>query len=136
MFTFIKDHELLSLLVTFSLLMFIASLVIIPIIISKLPRNYFSQDKRRLSKLHSYHPVVYLVLRLIKNLIGLLLVIAGIVMLVTPGQGILTLLIGLSLMDFPGKYNIERKIVRNTRVFKTLNWIRKKAGALPLEYPE
>ncbi len=116
--------------------MFIASLVIIPIIISKLPRNYFSQDKRRLSKLHSYHPVVYLVLRFIKNLIGLLLVIAGIVMLITPGQGILTLLIGLSLMDFPGKYNIERKIVRNTRVFKTLNWIRKKAGALPLEYPE
>ena len=105
-------------------------------VIKKLPTNYFSHEKRHLSKLGSYHPIVYLILRIIKNLLGVIFFIAGVAMLVLPGQGILTMLIGMGLTDFPGKYRIERKIVSNKKIFKALNWVRKRAGVLPLQYPK
>jgi len=136
MLPFLKDHEFLSLLVTFSVITFIGSIVIIPYIISKLPTDYFCDEKRHPSKLRRYHPIIYLLIRIIKNIIGIILIIVGIIMFVTPGQGIITLLIGLSLTDFPGKYKLERRIIRNQKVYKTLNWIRKKTSAPPLKYPD
>lgn len=119
-----------------SIVTFVGSLIVVPWIISRLPTNYFSDEKRHLSKLSGYHPVVYISLRIIKNLVGIVFFIAGVAMLVLPGQGVLTMLIGMGLTDFPGKYKIERKIVSNMKVFKALNWVRKRAGVLPLQYPE
>ena len=136
MLSYFKDHEFLSLLVTFSVITFVGSIIIIPYIISKLPTDYFCDEKRHPSKLRRYHPVIYLLIRILKNIIGIILIIAGIIMFITPGQGIITLLIGLSLTEFPGKYKLERRIIRNQKVYKTLNWIRKKTGAPPLEYPD
>jgi hypothetical protein len=46
------------------------------------------------------------------------------------------MLVGLGLSDFPGKYRLERKIIANKKIFKALNWIRKRAGVPPLRYPE
>ena len=52
-------------------------------------------------------------------------------MLILPGQGILTILIGLFLMNFPGKFKLERKLIAMPKVLKSLNWIRTKAGKEP-----
>lgn len=45
-----------------------------------------------------------------------------------PGQGILTMLIGLGLMSFPGKYALEKKLIAQPAVLNSINWIRDKAG--------
>jgi hypothetical protein len=70
---------------------------------------------------------------MLKNLLGLLLVVLGLIMLVTPGQGIVTLLIGLLLMNFPGKYHLERWLVLRPGVLKGLNWLRRRQGQLPFD---
>jgi len=53
-------------------------------------------------------------------------------MLVLPGQGLLTILFGIALLDFPGKYRLERRIVSYPKVLNSINWIRKKANKKPL----
>ncbi len=70
-----------------------------------------------------------------KNLLGGVLVVLGLVMLLTPGQGLLTLLIGLMLMNFPGKYRLERWLVTRPGVLRALNWLRARQGHQPLEAP-
>jgi len=57
---------------------------------------------------------------------------AGIVMLVLPGQGILTIVIGLMLSNFPGKYRLERWLVMRPRVLRTINWLRQRSKRNPL----
>jgi hypothetical protein len=67
-----------------------------------------------------------------KNLLGYILIAAGIVMLVLPGQGTLTILIGILLVDFPGKYRLERWVVGRGPVLQSINWFRRRAGRPPL----
>ena len=73
---------------------------------------------------------------LAKNLLGATFLLAGLVMLFTPGQGILAVLVGVSLMDIPGKRAWERRIVAYPRVHRALNGIRAKAGQPPLQLPD
>jgi len=54
-------------------------------------------------------------------------------MLVLPGQGLLTILLGVTLVNFPGKYALERRIVSRPSVANTLNRIREAVGRNPLE---
>jgi len=63
-----------------------------------------------------------------KNILGLVLVAAGVVMLFLPGQGLLTIFLGIVLMNFPGKYRLERYIVSRGPVLRGVNWIRRRAG--------
>ena len=127
--------KFLTLLVTLSVVTFVLSLLLVPWIVCRIPEDYFLQEKRTISTLHRYHPAVYFLIRLFKNIAGIMFIVAGFLMLFLPGQGVLTMLIGLGLTDFPGKFRLERKIIRNKRIFKGLNWIRKRAGAVPLRYP-
>jgi putative transmembrane protein PGPGW len=71
-----------------------------------------------------------------KNLVGLAFVLAGVAMLVLPGQGILTIVIGLSLMNFPGKHVLERYIVQQPSILRAINWMRHRAGQPPLKVPQ
>ena len=68
-----------------------------------------------------------------KNLLGYILLLGGVLMLFLPGQGILTMVVGLLLIDYPGKFALEKKIVRTPTVFKGLNWLRSKANKPPLK---
>lgn len=54
-------------------------------------------------------------------------------MLVLPGQGILTILIGLGIMNFPGKFAVERWFVERKGVMFSINWIRQKTKHPPLQ---
>jgi len=69
---------------------------------------------------------------MLKNVAGFVLLAAGIAMLVLPGQGILTMLIGISLVDFPGKRQLERKLIGQPAVLNTINKVREKFGRPPL----
>lgn len=70
-----------------------------------------------------------------KNLLGVLLVATGVVLSLpgVPGQGILTILIGIMLLDIPGKRRVERRIIGNRRVLSSVNRLRARFGRAPLE---
>jgi hypothetical protein len=63
-----------------------------------------------------------------------LLIVAGLILSFTPGQGILTLLLGISLPDIPGKQALERKIVQRPPVLKLVNRMRARANQPPLSF--
>lgn len=109
-----------------SLLIFLLSLLLLPWLISKIPVDYFTQKRDHSVKLLS--PV-----NLLRNLVGMLVVLAGLAMLILPGQGMLSILIGLMIMQFPGKYALERWVITRKGVLTALNWIREKGGHSPLQ---
>ncbi len=79
------------------------------------------------------HPVPGLALLVVKNVCGVVVVLAGVVMLVLPGQGMLTIVLGIMLLNFPGKYRLERRVARMRPVARSINWMRARAGHPPLK---
>ncbi len=65
-------------------------------------------------------------MQIVKNLAGGILICLGMVMLIVPGQGLLTLFLGLVIMDFPGKNKVIRCLIRVKTIQNSLNWIRRK----------
>lgn len=124
--------QLLMALAWGSLALFVVSLAVIPWLVTKMPADYFQPQYRDRLQTAIKRSLAARGLAVIKNLLGATLVCVGIVMLVTPGQGLLTILIGLILTDFPGKYALEQRLVAMPSVLNSLNWIRTKAGKPPL----
>ena len=109
----------------------VMSLIIVGIVMVKIPANYFSTHYQQdfmpnSSWLTRWGAVIF------KNLLGLLLVIAGIIMLVGPGQGILTILIGLILMDIPGKRPLEARLIKRPPILAAVNNFRSRYNKPPL----
>ena len=117
-----------------SVLTFIGSLIAIPWIIAKLPVNYFIRHRQLVAESHSRHPLIARLTFVLRNFVGIVFLIAGIVMLVLPGQGIITILIGISFMDFPKKHHLVDYLVRRQKVIRFLNWIRKKEKKPAFEF--
>jgi len=134
MIAWFRSHEaLIAWLTASSVVMFVATLILIPLAIARIPADYFaSRTPPRRREVEYRHPVVRLMLRIGKNLLGVVFILAGVAMLILPGQGVLTMLMGLLLLDVPGKYKLERWIVTRPRVFAAINWLRKRAGRAPL----
>ena len=111
------------------LVTFAISLAIVSFIMVRIPTNYFHKDYSP-EFLSGRHPAIRLVGILAKNVLGILLVALGIVMSIpgVPGQGILTILLGIMLLDFPGRRSLEYKLVSRPSVFKTVNKLRHKFG--------
>ncbi len=136
MITWLEGHpELLRWSVIVSVGLFLASVVVIPWLVARLPVDYFSDPTRHKSKMRKLHPLQYIALRVLKDVTGFALIVAGLAMLVLPGQGLLTLVIGVALVDFPGKYRVERWIASRKSVFTAINWIRSRAGVPPFLAP-
>ena len=114
-----------------SFLVFIFSLISIKWLVALIPSDYFIENKR--NKYQSSYPLTWLISIIIKNIVGYILIIGGILMLVLPGQGLFTIIIGLMLSNYPGKYFIERKFIAIPSVLKTINWLRKKSNKPPLK---
>jgi hypothetical protein len=70
-----------------------------------------------------------------RNLAGAVLVLLGLIMAIpgVPGQGLLTMLIGLTLLSFPGKRRLERRLVRTPALFGAINRLRARFARPPLE---
>lgn len=115
----------------------VLALLVTPMIISALviimPEDYFLSERDHILEFgEKYHPFIRTTILVAKNAAGIVFVLAGLAMLVLPGQGVLTILIGLTLINFPGKRSLERKIVRRKRVHSAINWMRSRAGRPPL----
>jgi hypothetical protein len=70
------------------------------------------------------HRLVRWTLLLVKNVLGVIILALGVVMLVAPGPGLVFMLLGMSLLDFPGKRSLERRLVGRPSVMKFLNELR------------
>lgn len=114
-----------------SLVFFVGSLIAIPYILVRLPANYFDTRVPR-PWMEDHHPVLRLVGHIVKNAVGAIFLFAGFLMLFLPGQGILTMLIGVSMLDFPGKRMLEAKMIGQPAVLNAINSMRQKFGKLPL----
>ena len=115
-----------------SILIFILSILGISWFIAQIPEDYFLSIKRKPSKWQEQKPILRLAVIFGKNIIGFSLIIGGLLMLVLPGQGLLTIVTGLLLVNYPGKYKLEKKLVAIPSIFRALNWIRVKANKPPL----
>ncbi len=128
----IREHELI--LVAMGLLgvvLFLGSLVVIPVIIACMPEDYFL----RLSHKPFPRRPLRQVLHVLKNILGVVLLASGLLLLLLPGQGLLTMAIGISLIDFPGKHALQIRIVRQPGIQRSIQWVREKAGRKPLRVP-
>jgi len=126
-------HELMSWLAVISVSTFVVTLFAVPILIIHIPDTYFLHKERK-SRNNPKDAVGFrLACRILKNILGVFFVLIGIIMLFVPGQGLLSILIGVMLMNFPGKYKVERAIIRKEKVLSTINWLRAKAHRPPLQ---
>ena len=117
--------------------LFIVSLALsfgaIALVMVKIPPNYFSTHYER-----DFLPNSPWLVRwgavILKNIFGVFLILLGIVLSLpgVPGQGILTILLGIIMLDIPGKRPIEAKIIKRPAVLAAINKLRARYGKLPL----
>lgn len=108
-----------------SLAMFVGTLVAIPIVVVRLHEDHFVRPPPR----HS------LGVKIARNVLGALLVAFGVLMLVLPGQGILTIVLGLSILDVPLKHRVVRRLLRRPAIVRAVQSLRAKAKRPPLRLP-
>lgn len=113
------------------IIMALLSMLAIPWLLVRMPANYFN---RHSSPGHWRRPSGWL-LWVLRNTLAVLLLLAGIAMLVLPGQGMLTIVIAIMVSTFPGKYRLERAIMRRPGILRAANWIRHRYHQPPLEAP-
>ena len=129
---FVSSYKVnIILLGTISFVIFVFSLISIRWLVALIPSDYFIN--RESSKFKLTYPSLWLVSIIIKNILGYTLIIGGILMLFLPGQGLFTIFVGLLLSNYPGKYYLERKLIAMPKIYKTVNWLRKKSNQPPLK---
>lgn len=132
------DHTWVYWLSASSIVMFIITLVAIPVAVVRLPRDYFIHQDEPNGK-QPANLFARTAILIVRNCIGVILIVAGILMLFLPGQGLLTLLFGLSLLEFPGKTRFMHKILGriNTRpVIARMNTLRRYFKRPPFVEPQ
>jgi len=110
--------------------MFVGSLLLVPWLVARAPADYFVREHRERKP-----GTLPLVLAALRNVLGAALLLAGLLMLILPGQGMLMVLVALSLMNFPGKRKLVRRIVKQKTVWRALSYLRERAHKPPLEHP-
>lgn len=113
---------------------FLINLAIVSFILVRIPANHFSKSRK--TKFWSGpHPLLHAAGVVGKNIGGLLLVVLGIVLSLpgVPGQGLLTVLLGIMLLDFPGKNRLEQKLLSRPSIVNAINGLRARFGKKPLE---
>ena len=109
-----------------SIAFLLVAVFVLPYLIGLLPSNYFAQEDRPIAV--GRHPLLRLLGKVLKNILGLIILLMGIVMLITPGQGLLSIIVGLLLLDYPGKFQFEKRLIQTPYLLTSVNWIRRKQG--------
>lgn len=115
----------------------IISGLVVTFVIARLPADYFINPAAR----HGYqfrHPILRVLLVLVRNVFGYVLIVIGIILSLpgVPGQGLLTVLMGVMLIDFPGKFRLEHWLISRGVVLRNVNRVRAKIGREPLNLGE
>jgi len=125
---------------TWSKIIWTSVFIVISIIVSygaivigmiKIPADYFSSSYAKEIRTDQHITIRWTAL-IVKNVIGFLLIIAGIIMIFTPGPGVPTILLGLIMMDIPGKRPLEARLINRPMVLTAVNDLRAKYNKPPL----
>lgn len=116
------------------LVSFFANLGIVSFILVKLPADHFSKN-RKTKFWAGPKPAIHAAKVIGKNIGGVLLVALGIVLSLpgVPGQGLLTVLLGIMLLDFPSRHRLEQKLLSKPSIVNTINRLRERFGKPPLQ---
>jgi hypothetical protein len=108
------------------------SLAAVTAVLVALPADYFRDDAAPAEWPRS--TLLRWAWKIAKNILGLALIALGLLMSVpgVPGQGLLTMVIGLILLDFPGKRALERRVVARPAVLGAINRVRARFGRPPM----
>ena len=118
-----------------SIVLFVGTLSAVPWMLRSIPADYFTHPRRPPSRFAHHHPVLRWLLRVVRAVLALICLVAGLAMLVLPGQGLLTLLVGFLLLEFPGKYRLEKWLIGRPRVFRSVNALRRRLHRGPMVAP-
>jgi hypothetical protein len=110
------------------------SIVPVLIVLVRLPCTHFQSDQPCPDPSGCGIAGRYWLLKVLKNLLGVVLVGIGIILSLPgiPGQGLLTILVGLLLIDIPGKHRLEKKLVARPAILRSINRVRSYFGKPPL----
>ncbi len=103
---------------------FFGTLLLVPVVVCRLHEDYFVREEPPIREWTWGH----IATQFLRNLVGAVLIVAGVVMLFVPGQGVLTILIGIACLNFRGKRHVMRWLLFRPGVLKGLNWMRRKGG--------
>lgn len=119
-------EKLLIYLSIFSLICFVASIFIIPFLVIRISPAYFREKRKPI--IDYKNPVLRYLVLILKNIFGFIFILLGFLMLFIPGQGLLSIAIGIFFINFPGKKKLEYKIFTHPKISSAVNYIRRKAG--------
>ena len=118
-----EDPVFIGISIGVSVAVFVGSLIAIPVALIKLPEDYLVNPPKKQKSVP---------LAIAKNVLGVALLVIGVVMLFLPGQGVLMIIAGLTLVDFPGRHKLLRKLLTKDKVQRAITAIRRRAGKPPL----
>lgn len=113
----------------------LGSILILCAALWHMPPDYFARPEPPPSRWDAARPTIRRAVRVARNVGGLVLIAAGVAMLALPGQGLLTILVGLVLVDVPGKRRAEMELARRRSVMSALNGVRRRMRRPPFEVP-
>lgn len=119
-----------------SLAFLFVGVVLLPVIVIRLPGDYLLRNKRSFRKRFVRMTISGRIYLLVKNVFGGLLVLAGLVMLVTPGQGLISIAVGIGLLDIPQKHRLLKLLAVRPGVLRTINRFRARFDRPPLHPPD
>jgi len=105
-------------------------------ILMTLPEDHFLRNEEETPSAKPRR-AIHVILLVLKNFLGACIVVVGAIMSLplVPGPGLVMLIIGLSLMSFPGKRKLELTILRAPLALGAINWLRSKGGRPSLRLP-
>lgn len=119
-----------------SVVVTVGGVVAVGVVLVKLPPGYFVAPTAR-QPLPNTHPIVRWTVVFLRNLLGATLVVLGVIMSVPgiPGPGIMTMVVGLMVMDFAEKRRWTNWVISRPPILRTANGLRRKYGKPPLLMP-
>jgi hypothetical protein len=111
------------------------TVLLLPLLVARMPADHFVRKGPPPESWRGRHPLVRWSLRILKNVVGAGLFLVGIPLVPLPGPGFVTMLAGLALLEFPGKRQLELRVLRVGGVLQGVNWLRARAGSPPLIIP-
>ena len=118
---------------TFIIVVSIISVVLVTLLfaallitILRLPVDFFLKEERSfVFKRKNIPLILYIIILILKNILGIILAIFGLIMILLPGQGIMTIFVAVIFIDFPGKWKMIKYFSRRKKIMQGLNWVRR-----------
>ena len=117
---------------TLSVVVTVGGVVVVGVVLVNLPPGYFVAPNVP-QPLPNSHPLVRWIVVFLRNLLGATLVVLGLIMSVPgiPGPGIITIVIGLMLLDFAEKRQWARWVISRPPILRATDGLRRKFGKPP-----